>query len=222
MSCSTPICSPPPTAVRPATAHPPRRPHARSRRPLPRTASWSRCAACGAPWRKACRCRAIKWPAAPCATMRTFTTGRSAADYMLRLMRAMICAWRAEPALNAWYDAATHSRFLVATCRFRHRRRYARRPHRSGGAQHREQVARGTARRHRAAKGRGSPAQHRRPRTCATSRCMLSNFGTLAGRYGIPLVVPPAVAILGAGKVREDAVVVGGAWCARIGACRCP
>ena len=32
---------------------------------------------------------------------------------------------------------------------------------------------------------------------------MLSNFGTLAGRYGIPLVVPPAVAILGAGKVRD-------------------
>jgi pyruvate dehydrogenase E2 component (dihydrolipoamide acetyltransferase) len=40
---------------------------------------------------------------------------------------------------------------------------------------------------------------------------MLSNFGTLAGRYGIPLVVPPAVAILGAGKVRHDAVVVDGA-----------
>jgi pyruvate dehydrogenase E2 component (dihydrolipoamide acetyltransferase) len=39
---------------------------------------------------------------------------------------------------------------------------------------------------------------------------MLSNFGTLAGRYGIPLVVPPAVAILGAGKVREDAVVIAG------------
>ena len=39
---------------------------------------------------------------------------------------------------------------------------------------------------------------------------MLSNFGTLAGRYGIPLVVPPAVAILGCGKAREDAVVAGG------------
>ena len=39
---------------------------------------------------------------------------------------------------------------------------------------------------------------------------MLSNFGTLDGRYGIPLVVPPAVAILGAGKVREDAVAVAG------------
>jgi pyruvate dehydrogenase E2 component (dihydrolipoamide acetyltransferase) len=38
---------------------------------------------------------------------------------------------------------------------------------------------------------------------------MLSNFGSLAGRYGIPQVMPPAVAILGAGKVRRDAVVVG-------------
>jgi pyruvate dehydrogenase E2 component (dihydrolipoamide acetyltransferase) len=38
---------------------------------------------------------------------------------------------------------------------------------------------------------------------------LLSNYGTLAGRYGIPQVVPPAVAILGAGKVRRDAVVVG-------------
>src|ERR1700674_4222852 len=35
-------------------------------------------------------------------------------DYMLRLMRAVVCAWRAEPALNAWYDSATQSRFLVA------------------------------------------------------------------------------------------------------------
>ncbi len=34
-------------------------------------------------------------------------------DYMLRLMRAMIAAWRAEPALNAWYDAAKQSRILV-------------------------------------------------------------------------------------------------------------
>ncbi len=31
---------------------------------------------------------------------------------MLRLMRAMIAAWRAEPALNAWYDAASSSRIL--------------------------------------------------------------------------------------------------------------
>ena len=32
----------------------------------------------------------------------------------------------------------------------------------------------------------------------------LSNFGTIAGRYGTPIVVPPQVAILGAGRYREE------------------
>jgi 2-oxoisovalerate dehydrogenase E2 component (dihydrolipoyl transacylase) len=61
---------------------------------------------------------------------------------------------------------------------------------------------------------RQKEAAHRRstqPEDLRDFTLMLSNFGTLAGRYGIPLVVPPAVAILGAGKVREDAVVVPGA-----------
>ena len=43
-------------------------------------------------------------------------------------------------------------------------------------------------------------AAHRRstrPEDLRDFTLMLSNFGTLAGRYGIPLVVPPAVAILG-------------------------
>jgi 2-oxoisovalerate dehydrogenase E2 component (dihydrolipoyl transacylase) len=34
----------------------------------------------------------------------------------------------------------------------------------------------------------------------------LSNFGTLAGRYATPLVVPPAVAILGTGRLQKDVV----------------
>lgn len=34
----------------------------------------------------------------------------------------------------------------------------------------------------------------------------LSNFGTLAGRYATPLVVPPTVAILGTGRMRRDVV----------------
>ncbi len=34
----------------------------------------------------------------------------------------------------------------------------------------------------------------------------LSNFGTLAGRYATPLVVPPAVAILGTGRLQRDVV----------------
>ena len=64
----------------------------------------------------------------------------------------------------------------------------------------------------RAAIAAQKDAAHQRSTTPEDLRdftLMLSNFGTLAGRYGIPLVVPPAVAILGAGKVRKDAVAVG-------------
>ena len=39
---------------------------------------------------------------------------------------------------------------------------------------------------------------------------MLSNFGMMAGRYATPVVVPPAVAILGAGRTRDDVVAVDG------------
>jgi pyruvate dehydrogenase E2 component (dihydrolipoamide acetyltransferase) len=131
-------------------------------------------------------------------------------DYMLRLMRAMSVAWRAEPALNAWYDPVTQSRFLVA--------------HidlaiavdtpdglivpvvRNIDSKSPQELRADIVAQKDAAHRRSTAAQDLRDFTL-----MLSNFGTLAGRYGIPLVVPPAVAILGAGKVREDAVVVDGA-----------
>jgi 2-oxoisovalerate dehydrogenase E2 component (dihydrolipoyl transacylase) len=130
-------------------------------------------------------------------------------DYMLRLMRAMICAWRAEPALNAWYDAATHSRFLVGHINL-------------GIAVDTpaglivpvvRNIESKSPEELRAAIALQKEAAHRRSTDPADLRdftLMLSNFGTLAGRYGIPLVVPPAVAILGAGKVRDDAVVAAG------------
>jgi pyruvate dehydrogenase E2 component (dihydrolipoamide acetyltransferase) len=134
-------------------------------------------------------------------------------DYMLRLMRAMICAWRAEPALNAWYDPVTQSRFLVAHVDL------GVAVDTPGGLI--VPVVRNIENQSpdelRAAIALQKEAAHRRstrPEDLRDFTLMLSNFGTLAGRYGIPRVVPPAVAILGAGKVREDAVVVGGAVCA--------
>ena len=39
----------------------------------------------------------------------------------------------------------------------------------------------------------------------------LSNFGTLSGRYATPIIVPPQVAILGVGKIREEPIVHEGA-----------
>jgi pyruvate dehydrogenase E2 component (dihydrolipoamide acetyltransferase) len=131
-------------------------------------------------------------------------------DYMLRLMRAMIRAWRVEPALNAWYDPVTQSRFLVAHVDL------AVAVDTPGGLI--VPVVRNIENQSpdelRAAVALQKAAAHRRstrPEDLRDFTLMLSNFGTLAGRYGIPRVVPPAVAILGAGKVREDAVVVGGA-----------
>lgn len=38
----------------------------------------------------------------------------------------------------------------------------------------------------------------------------LSNFGSIAGRYATPIIVPPAVAILGSGRSRETVVVKNG------------
>jgi 2-oxoisovalerate dehydrogenase E2 component (dihydrolipoyl transacylase) len=131
-------------------------------------------------------------------------------DYMLRLMRAMIAAWRAEPALNAWYDPVAQSRLLVAHIDL------AIAVDTPGGLivpvvrnierKSPEELREGIALQKQAAHRRSTQPEDLRDFTL-----MLSNFGTLAGRYGIPLVVPPAVAILGAGKVREDAVVVAGA-----------
>jgi 2-oxoisovalerate dehydrogenase E2 component (dihydrolipoyl transacylase) len=131
-------------------------------------------------------------------------------DYMLRLMRAMTCAWRAEPALNAWYDSVTQSRFLVAHIDL------AIAVDTPGGliAPVVRNIENKSPDELRAAIALQKEAAHRRSTPPADLRdfsLMLSNFGTLAGRYGIPLVVPPAVANLGAGKVREDAVVVAGA-----------
>ena len=39
----------------------------------------------------------------------------------------------------------------------------------------------------------------------------LSNFGMIAGKYAAPIVVPPTVAILGAGRIHEQVVAAGGA-----------
>lgn len=129
-------------------------------------------------------------------------------DYMLRLMRAMVHAWRVEPALNAWYDPAGNSRILCKHMDL-------------GVAVDTEggllvpvlrNIDSKSAVELQAALAQHKAAAHDRsiaPKDLQNATIMLSNFGTLAGRYAMPQVVPPAVAILGGGKVRREAVVVG-------------
>jgi pyruvate dehydrogenase E2 component (dihydrolipoamide acetyltransferase) len=131
-------------------------------------------------------------------------------DYMVRLVRAMIAACAAEPALNAWYDSANNSRILLDHIDL------AIAVDTDGGliVPVLRDIRSKTPGELRGAIAAQKEAARRRtvqPADLRDFTLMLSNFGTLAGRYGIPLVVPPAVAILGCGTVREDAVVAAGA-----------
>jgi 2-oxoisovalerate dehydrogenase E2 component (dihydrolipoyl transacylase) len=128
-------------------------------------------------------------------------------DYMLRLIRALVQATAVEPALNAWYDPANNARVLLKHIDL------AMAVDTAGGliVPVLRNIQGASPDALRAALTAHKDAAHRRstaPEDLRDFTMLLSNFGTLAGRYGIPLVVPPAVAILGAGKVRKDAVVV--------------
>ena len=59
-------------------------------------------------------------------------------------------------------------------------------------------------------KERSTQAQEMRDYTIT-----VSNFGMIAGRYATPVVVPPTVAILGAGRIEARAVIVDNALVAR-------
>ncbi|MEX0737833.1 MAG: dihydrolipoamide acetyltransferase family protein [Pseudohongiella sp.] len=48
------------------------------------------------------------------------------------------------------------------------------------------------------------------PQEMSGATITLSNFGTIAGRYANPVIVPPTVAILGAGRMRDEVVAVDG------------
>jgi 2-oxoisovalerate dehydrogenase E2 component (dihydrolipoyl transacylase) len=133
---------------------------------------------------------------------------RAGGDYTARVLRAITAGVRAEPALNSWFDVPSQSRtlfdhidvgiavdtsegLLVPVIRQVQKRT---------ASQLREELERLK----RAARERTVASEELRDFTF-----MLSNFGTLAGRYATPVVVPPAVAILGTGRVRSDVVAVG-------------
>lgn len=126
-------------------------------------------------------------------------------DYTVRLLRAIGAGCRAEPGLNAWFDGSTQGRRI-----FQHIQ--------VGIAVDTPDgllvpVIRDVANRDAAA----LRAEINRLKTGARDRSlppndlrdftfMLSNFGVMAGRYATPVVVPPAVAILGAGRISRDVV----------------
>ena len=135
---------------------------------------------------------------------------RAGEDYTGRVLRAIVAGARAEPGLNAWYDERAQSRtlfehvdvgiavdttggLLVPVIR------------RVGALSASTAACGELDRLKRAARERTLGSEELRNCTF-----MLSNFGSLAGRYATPVVVPPAVAILGTGRVRHEPVALAG------------
>jgi pyruvate dehydrogenase E2 component (dihydrolipoamide acetyltransferase) len=130
----------------------------------------------------------------------------SGSPVLARLVRALLAGCRAEPALNAWYDAKAERRqvreeidlgiavdltdgLLVPVLRDAQRISWEELPRRL------DELAKQARERKLA------------PDRLRGATITLSNFGTLGGRYASPIVVPPSVAILGAGRMAKAPVV---------------
>ncbi|HEY5759989.1 MAG TPA: 2-oxo acid dehydrogenase subunit E2, partial [Steroidobacter sp.] len=126
-------------------------------------------------------------------------------DISIRLVRAIVAGVKAEPALNALFDPAGPSRKLIEQIHLAIAVDTSeglivpvlRDVTSQSAAQLRVQL--------------DDIKQRTRARTITPEEMRdytftLSNFGTVAGRYATPLVVPPTVAILAAGKLQRDVV----------------
>jgi pyruvate dehydrogenase E2 component (dihydrolipoamide acetyltransferase) len=130
-------------------------------------------------------------------------------DITGRTVRAIVAACKAEPALNAWFDdqnltLTKHPQVDLGIAvdtpdglfvpALRNADMLDARGMREGINRLRAQV-----------EDRSIPASELTGYTIS-----LSNFGMFAGRYGTVVVVPPCVAIVGAGKLSHDVVAVMG------------
>src|SRR5215510_13071461 len=127
-------------------------------------------------------------------------------DATIRMVRAIAVACKAEPSLNAWFNALASERRLLK------RVDIGIAVDTEGGLivpvlrNVSERDARdlrvGLDRMRADAEARSIPADELRGATIT-----LSNFGMIGGRYASLVVVPPQVAIIGAGRIGERAVV---------------
>jgi pyruvate dehydrogenase E2 component (dihydrolipoamide acetyltransferase) len=132
------------------------------------------------------------------------------ADTTIRLIRALVAGCRAEPSLNAWFESQTMARRILSKIDL-------------GVAVDLPEglfvpVLRDVGNRDagdlRAGLDRmraDMAARRILPEELRGATITLSNFGMIAGKYAAPVVVPPTVAILGAGRIRLEVVAVEGA-----------
>lgn len=124
-------------------------------------------------------------------------------DVTARLIRAMAKAMKVEPYLNAWYDAA---KTAIIPSQALHVGLAVDTPDglfvpviRDADQQSAETIRRTVERFKKEVPARTIAAEELKGATIT-----LSNFGTFAGRYATPMIVPPMVAIIGAGRFRNE------------------
>ena len=131
-------------------------------------------------------------------------------DVTVRLVRAVVAGCAAAPALNAWFEDDPPRRTL-------HRDIHLGIATDTGDALFVPVLRDAGAREPAALRTEvdrlrsGVVDRSLAPEALDGATITLSNFGMLAGRYGTPIVIPPQVAILGAGRAREEPVVRDGA-----------
>ena len=131
-------------------------------------------------------------------------------DVTVRLIRSLVTACKTVPALNAWFDGDNLTRTLH--------------PHvdigiavdtedglfvpalRNADVMDAAGLRQALNRIREQVQNRSIPPEELKGYTIS-----LSNFGIFAGRYATPIVVPPCVAIVAAGKLRHEVVAVMGA-----------
>jgi pyruvate dehydrogenase E2 component (dihydrolipoamide acetyltransferase) len=128
-------------------------------------------------------------------------------DVTIRLIRALIVACEAEPGLNSRFDPKILSRTSQPSIDL------------GLAVDHPDGLfvpvlrdvarsARGALRAQIDAAKRGIADRSLTPAELREPSITLSNFGTIAGRYAALVIVPPQVAIVGAGRIRDAAVRV--------------
>ncbi|WMS88009.1 2-oxo acid dehydrogenase subunit E2 [Pleionea litopenaei] len=124
-------------------------------------------------------------------------------DSLARYIRALCYASRIEPALNAWFDGENMERLLhpnvnVGIAVDTADGLYVPVVHNADQMSMTESRAQVQVLRDKIANKGIKPAD------LADATITLSNFGSIAGRYGTPVVSPPQVAILGTGRFRNE------------------
>ncbi|NVK40429.1 MAG: 2-oxo acid dehydrogenase subunit E2 [Oceanospirillaceae bacterium] len=129
-------------------------------------------------------------------------------DITMRLVQAIAAGCAREPALNAWFDGRHLVRRLQNTVNLGvavdTEQGLFVPVLRDIGSRDREDLRAGLDRLRADVRARTIP-----PSELQGATVTLSNFGTLCGRYATPVVMPPQVAIVGAGKIRREPVWFG-------------